>query len=103
MHINKSVINKEFKDSIVWGGDTTGNFSVKSAYARLANQNNEAQDGVLCSLWQARAMPKALITAWRILLDRIPTYVNLLRRGVTVNSSICVLCIESEETTQHLF
>ena len=76
---------------------------MKSAYARLANQKNEVHDGVFCSLWQARAMPKALITAWRILLGRIPTSVNLLRRGVAVNSSICVLCRESEETSQHLF
>jgi len=56
-------MNKESKDILVWGGDTTGNFSVKSAYVRLANQNNDAHDSVFCSLWQVKAMPKALITA----------------------------------------
>ena len=46
---------------------------------------------------------KALVTAWRILLDRIPTRQNLVVRGIMVNSPLCVLCNQLVETTQHLF
>ena len=55
------------------------------------------------NLWQARAKPKVLTTAWRILLDRVPTRVNLVRRGVIANSTLCSLCNLSEETSQHFF
>ena len=102
-HINRGDMNKESKDHLVWGGDTTRVFYVKSAYVRLANQTNGPMDGSFSNLWQAKAMPKALITGWRILLDRIPTSINLLKRRVAINSTICALCRESEESTQHLF
>ena len=48
-------------------------------------------------------MPKVLTIAWRILIDRIPSRVNLLRRGVPVTSTLCALCNLSEESSQHLF
>ena len=48
-------------------------------------------------------MPKVLTTAWRILIDRIPSRVNLLRRGVPVTSTLCALCNRSDESSQHLF
>ena len=102
-HINRGDMNKESKDHLVWGGDTTGVFSVKLIYVCLANQINSPTDGAFFSLWQAKAMPKDIITGWRILLDKIPTSINLFKRGVTVNSTICALCRESEESTQHLF
>jgi len=46
---------------------------------------------VFSSLWQAKTMTKVLTIAWRVLLDRIQTRVNLIRRGVLVNSALCVM------------
>ena len=48
-------------------------------------------------------MPKALFTAWRILLGRLPTYDSIIQRGMVVNSSLCALCKAAEESSQHLF
>jgi len=64
---------------------------------------NGTLDNVYDILWQAKAMPKALITAWRVLLDRLPTTVNLIRRGAFVNSPFCAMCNLSQESSQHLF
>jgi len=58
---------------------------------------------VLDQLWRSKALPNVLTTAWRVLLDRLPTRVNLMRRGVVVSTNICVLYQETEESTQHLF
>jgi len=70
----------------------------------LANHQTPATREVVFSfLWQAKAMPKVLTTAWRILIDRISNRVNLLRRGVPVISPLCALCKLSEESSQHLF
>jgi len=54
-------------------------------------------------LWLSKAMPKVLTTTWRALLERLPTKVNLSRRGVVVSDKNCVLCLDREESNQHLF
>ena len=101
--ITGKIANKESEDSIVWSGDTEGIFSVKSAYLTLCNSPNGVLHNVYSLLWQAKAKRKEVCTAWRALLGRLPTYDNLIRRGLVVNSSLCVLCKAAEESTQHIF
>jgi len=100
---SRGVLYKDSNDYIAWRGDSKGFFFVRSTYALLANQGNISKNGVFSLLWKTKALPKVLITVWRILLDRIPTSHNILRRGVVVNFSLCALCNQSEESTQHLF
>jgi len=50
-----------------------------------------------------KALPNVVITAWRIMLDKIPTRRNLIRRGLTVNTSTCVMCQATDESAQYLF
>jgi len=86
---------QEIQDRLVWREDPKGAFSVKSAYQILTKRITIGSlDSAYGVLWQAKAMPKALITAWRVLLDRLSTNANLIRRGVPV---------DSQETSQHLF
>ena len=95
---------QEIHDRLVWREDPKGAFSVKSVYQTLTKQiTTGSLESVYGVLWQAKAMRKALITAWRVLLDRVPTNANLIRRGVPVDSPICVMCNLSQETSQHLF
>ena len=91
------------KDTLIWNGEHDGVFSVKSAYSTLCSQENNGPQDIFSSLWLATTVPKALFTAWRILLGRLPTFDNLIRRGMVVNSPLCVFCKETQETTQHLF
>jgi len=97
------IVNKDFEDSIVWSGDNKGVFSVKSAYLTLCNSFNGAPHNVFSMLWQAKAVSKDVFTAWRALLGRLPTYDNLINRGLAVNSSMCVLCKAAEESSRHIF
>ena len=99
----REVLVKDAKDFITWSGDSKGLFSVKSAYGLLTNQVSEPSNVVFSLLWRTKAVPKVLTTAWRILLDRIPTYQNLVVRGIVVNSPLCVFCNLHVESTQHLF
>ncbi|PWA87350.1 reverse transcriptase domain, Reverse transcriptase zinc-binding domain protein [Artemisia annua] len=39
---------------------------------------------------------------WRARRDCLPTRVNLIRRGVTLESSICPLCLSCEEDVHHV-
>ena len=59
---------------------------MKSAYALLDCQLNGTMDGGFSLLWQTKTFPKVITTACRILLERLPTTHNLIRRGVVVNS-----------------
>jgi len=58
---------------------------------------------VYSKLWRCKALPSALITAWRVLENRVASMVNLTRRGVVVENSLCCLCGEEEESSCHLF
>jgi len=101
--LSTGVLHRGSKDFITWRGDAKGVFSVKSAYSILVDQRNGSDNDVFKLHWKAKALPKVLITAWRILLDKIPTSKNLISRGVDTNSPLCALCNLSEESTQHLF
>jgi len=100
--LSMATMCKEAQDRLIWRGDPKGMFTVKSAYSIMAN-HVDTRGGMFSSLWQAKDKPKVLTTAWRILLDRVPTRANLIRRRVIVNLFMCPLCNLSEETSQHLF
>jgi len=50
-----------------------------------------------------KTFPNVMLTAWRVLLGRIPTRMCLSRRGVLLNSTVCAFCESEEESCQHLF
>lgn len=100
--ISRVSLNKETRDSQVWGVEASGIFSVRSAYTRLAKFDYITHNLVFKQLWQSKAFSNVLITAWRVLLDRMPIRSCLARRGV-VNPLICMVCQQSNESSQHLF
>jgi len=51
----------------------------------------------------SKVVPIALVTAWRVLENKLATKTNMVRRGITVASSICNLCRVEEETSSLLF
>ena len=55
-------------------------------------------------VWHKLVLAKFSIFAWRLLLDRVPTRSNLVRRHVLEpNDSMCVGGCGNIETTDHLF
>lgn len=55
--------------------------------------------------WSCCARNKVLAFSWKLLLDRLPTCMNLIRRHAIPISHpcICVLCGQEHETASHLF
>ena len=43
------------------------------------------------------------ILIWRVLLDRIPTRLNLSNKGIDIPSVLCPFCSNDVETSQHIF
>lgn len=56
-------------------------------------------------LWRSLAPLKVIAFSWQLLLDRIPTRANLVRRKVILDLSlaVCALCGGEEESALHLF
>ena len=96
-------LNREVQDKRVWKGKESGCFYVKTTYECLSNYATGNDKDVFKHLWLSKALPKVLTTVWRALLGRLPTKVNLSRRGVAVSDNNCVLCLDREESNQHLF
>jgi len=102
-YISRVNVLKDEKDTQVWRSEDSGCFTVRSAYDCLAKSDRGPQIDAFKSLWKAKTFPNVMFTAWRVLLDRIPTRSSLSRRGVLLNSTICALCETKEECCQHLF
>jgi len=94
---------RDTTDIQTWGGDASGVYSVKTAYDCLAKSTRGRPNVIFKLLWQVKASPNVLVTAWRALLDRLPTKANLMTRGVMINSQPCVMCGGGIESAQHLF
>jgi len=54
-------------------------------------------------LWSLSVASFVIVSAWRLLLDRLPTRLNLARRWVQLVNMLCPLCLDGDESTDHLF
>lgn len=55
------------------------------------------------SFWKCDVSSKVLTFSWRLILDKLPTRVALVRRGIMVEDGGCVFCGVDKEDSQHLF
>jgi len=92
------------KDSWVWGADPKGIFSTNSAYLCVkAEHLDEDQCLGFQHFWDIKIPPRALVFAWRLLWDRLPTKDNLTRRHVNIEIDLCPFCQNKTESASHLF
>ncbi|PNX66256.1 ribonuclease H [Trifolium pratense] len=93
-----------------WISETTGLFSVKSAYCSLQNHFEPPSADpdlleALHTLWKNDIPSKVGVFGWRLLLDKLPTRAALASKGILVNSHdlSCVFCFQAVENCHHLF
>lgn len=55
------------------------------------------------SFWKCVFLSKVLAFFWRLILERLPTRVALVRMGVMVEDNGCVFCGTDRKDLQHLF
>jgi len=101
--LSGALLRRNDVDVQVWGKEESGLFSVNSAYECLTKQSRGTQSDAFNFLWKIKAFPNVIVTAWRVLLDRIPTRVSLSRKGVMMESTLCAMCQLKEESCQHIF
>ena len=97
------VFDLDKEDRWEWKEGEKLGYTVKSAYLRLRGDIVGENGTVYKIFWVSKVVPIALVMAWRVLENKLATKANLVRRGITVVSSICSLCGVEEETSSHLF
>jgi len=87
----------------VWKEGKELEYTVKSTYLRLREDGVGENGMVFKKFWKSKVVPSALVTAWRVLENKLAIKANLERHGITIASSTCSLCGVEEETSTHLF
>jgi len=64
-------LSGKLNDTQVWGDEELERYMV--AYTCLAKHLRGTQHVNFDLLWKASAFPNVLLTAWKVLIDRIPT------------------------------
>ncbi|GKU94321.1 hypothetical protein SLEP1_g7835 [Rubroshorea leprosula] len=99
-------ITQGWPDKWEWIHEKEGQYSSKSAYHLLrTDQRGHNGSSIFKRTWNTILPSKVSAFNWQLLLDRIPTKVNLLKRGIIkdLEESKCVICKEQEEDSVHLF
>ncbi|PWA92358.1 RNA-directed DNA polymerase, eukaryota, Reverse transcriptase zinc-binding domain protein [Artemisia annua] len=69
---------------------------------RMAPSNVE-QPNTWYMKWKGWAPLKCKVMAWRAAINRLPTKVELMKRGVPLQSDLCIFCRFDAESASHLF
>jgi hypothetical protein len=99
------------KEDDVWSCIYGEPFTVRSLYLFLYNRFiptsllGEYLSKAIAKVWKSWAPSKVIVFSWQALLGRIPTRVNLARRGVISGgeSTSCSFCESFEESENHIF
>ncbi|GJU06708.1 RNA-directed DNA polymerase, eukaryota [Tanacetum coccineum] len=78
-----------------------GNFQVKDVRNFIDDLFLPCQ--AVPTRWVKYIPIKVNIFAWRTRQDCFPTRVNLVRRGINIESSTCPICLTCEEDVNHIF
>ncbi|KAL5141585.1 hypothetical protein HKD37_09G024901 [Glycine soja] len=90
-------IQPYMQDIRVWKANRSGIYSTKSAYKLLKTTTPIMEANILKIVWNLNVPPRAAIFSWRLILDRLPTRGNLLRRNVQMQDTSCPLCGNAQE------
>ena len=98
MLLDETVLS-EGHDIISWRLDPSGSYSVSSMYRQLSQGANVAH----CKdIWVARVLLKIRIFSWQLVLDRLPSNLQLATRHGPSNGN-CALCGQPEDASYILF
>ncbi|GJS50779.1 RNA-directed DNA polymerase, eukaryota [Tanacetum coccineum] len=97
----QSVILTPISDRMTWKLDSSGEFYVASV--RKLIDNKLLPEGDHETRWIKFVPMKVNIHAWKVMADSLPTRFNISRRGIDIDSLVCVNCDRGVETSRHLF
>ncbi|GKV21933.1 hypothetical protein SLEP1_g31856 [Rubroshorea leprosula] len=103
--IEEVKIQPRITDKWEWVHKSDGKYSSSSAYSLLTKAQQTTKEKCFKRIWNHNIPTKIAAFNWRVVLDKIPTKKNLLKRGIdSVRDDVkCRLCEEEDEDSAHLF
>ncbi|GJZ09677.1 RNA-directed DNA polymerase, eukaryota [Tanacetum coccineum] len=88
-------------DRWIWDLNGEGVFQVKDVRTLLDDYFLPKDSNA--TRWVNYVPIKINVFAWKVFLDRLPSRLNLLNRGVQIPDSRCQICFSAQEDSSHLF
>ncbi|GJR51855.1 RNA-directed DNA polymerase, eukaryota, reverse transcriptase zinc-binding domain protein [Tanacetum coccineum] len=82
-------------------GGNSARFSV--AYIRSLVDSNTLDSASTGTRWNRSIPIKVNVFNWRLMLNKLPTMVNLDRKCIDVGTTLCPICEDDVETVNHIF
>ncbi|KAJ9560897.1 hypothetical protein OSB04_006057 [Centaurea solstitialis] len=80
-----------------WVWDLTSNGSLRSLVEKAFLGVGDKETS-----WNSKVPSKADIFMWRVMLDKLPTRDNLIKKGMDIDSTLCSVCKMDNESMQHV-
>ncbi|GJS07785.1 RNA-directed DNA polymerase, eukaryota [Tanacetum coccineum] len=84
-----------------WDLESSGDFSVASVRKIIDDKSLSDVDSK--TRWIKYVPIKVNVHTWKVKTDSLPTRFNVSRRGIDIDSIMCVICDNGVETSIHLF
>ncbi|GJT81493.1 reverse transcriptase domain-containing protein [Tanacetum coccineum] len=100
-NIIKDVKHSDHRDTWTWIPDIAKGFSVASV--RQLIDSCLSVGNPQATRWIQAIPIKVNVFLWRLFLNKLPSRVNLDKKGIDLDSLLCPVCNEDVETVNHLF
>ena len=97
--LNGISIPADGEDVRLWSASKDGSFSVSSFFSEISTR--EKSRNSVAFIWKIKAPPRVVIFGWLAIQKKILTMDNLRRKGKFLVNA-CPMCLEEEETVDHL-
>jgi hypothetical protein len=101
--------NQEHADKLTWPGNINGEYSVRSGYRFLVDEEDKSLlssswpnplKDLWSSIWSLKIPKKCQMFAWKASNKALPTKLNLHKRHIPIGTT-CEICGETEEDVIH--
>ncbi|GKE11062.1 reverse transcriptase domain, reverse transcriptase zinc-binding domain protein [Tanacetum coccineum] len=99
--VQNVVVHSNCRDKWRWLLGEDGEFTVKDLAILVEEKNLHVENGGHETLWNRLVPKKVNIFVWRALKGRLPVRVELVRRGIDLDSVLCPCCNDIVETCAH--
>ncbi|GJR88341.1 RNA-directed DNA polymerase, eukaryota, reverse transcriptase zinc-binding domain protein [Tanacetum coccineum] len=89
------------RDSWIWSLDISKGYTVASA--RRLIDSSILDVSLNATRWNQAIPIKVNVFLWRLALNKLPSRVNLDKKGIDVDSLLCPICNDDVETVNHVF
>jgi len=96
-------LDLDMDDGWVWKDNEFSTYTVNSAYVLLRGKPEGGINTGFVKFRKTKALHSAQVTAWKVLVNKLATKGNFVRRGVKLENGLCSMCGVEEESCRHLF